>query len=156
MSIVSGASYGPNPNAIGITDVGANGFSFIDKLSYASSLPELEWAVAHNLTHEIMHAFGVGYHPDQTGNYLDAATATWSLLTSPSATLSPAAVQAIVAKNLGRNGDVSGAVGGELMIDGDQEILAPVPEPSTIALWGLAAAALAYHGRRRALRRRAA
>ena len=96
--------------------VGANGFGFIDKLSYASSVTDLEWAVAHNLTHEIMHTFGIGNHPDPTGDYLDAATATWSLLSSPSATLSPMAVQAIVAKNLGRNGDVSGEVWGELMV----------------------------------------
>jgi hypothetical protein len=157
MSIVSNTSYAPNPNAIGITDVGANGFSFIDKLSYASSVSELEWAVAHNLSHEIMHAFGVGYHPDETGAYLDAATATWSLLTNPGATLSPAALQAILDKNIGRNGSVSGSIGSEgLMIDGDQEILAPVPEPSTIAFWSLAATALLYHQRRRAMRRRAA
>src|SRR5262249_25693661 len=56
LSIVSGASYGPNANAIGITDVGQNGFGFIDKLSYASSLTDLEWAVAHNVSHELMHA----------------------------------------------------------------------------------------------------
>ena len=138
MSIVSGLSYGPNPNAVGITDVGANGFGFVDKLSYATAPDQLEWAVAHNITHELMHAFGVAVHHDQTGTYLDAATANWSVLTNPSAVLSPAAVADIVAHNVGRNGSSSSAVGGELL-DGDQEILAPVPEPTTIALWGLVA-----------------
>jgi hypothetical protein len=156
MSIVSGLSYGPNPNAIGITDVGANGFGFIDKLSYATTPDQLEWAVAHNITHELMHAFGVAVHHDQTGTYLDAATANWPLLINPSATLSPAAVADIVAHNVGRNVSSLSVAGGELL-DGDQEILAPIPEPSTIALWGLAATAGLLVGQRsRAIRRRAA
>jgi hypothetical protein len=138
LSVVSGLSYAPNPNAIGITDVGANGFGFIDKLNYATTPDQLEWAVAHNITHELMHAFGVAVHHDQTGDYLDAATAQWSLLTNPSATLSPAAVADIVAHNVGRSGSPYAGVGGE-MIDGDQEVLASVPEPSTIAIWALAA-----------------
>jgi hypothetical protein len=158
MSVVSGLSYAPNPNAIGITDVGNNGFSFIDKLNYASTPEDLEWAVAHNMAHELMHAFGVAVHHDQTGQYLDAASASWSLLTSPDASLSPAAVQDIIAHDIGRNGGVgSSGVGGEgLNIDGDEEILTPVPEPSTVALWGLAATALILHRRRRSQRRRAA
>ena len=155
MSIASGLYYSPNPNAIGITDVGANGFGFIDKLSYATTPDQLEWAVAHNITHELMHAFGVAVHHDQTGTYLDAATASWSVLTNPSAVLSPAAVADIVAHNVGRNGSSSSAVGGELL-DGDQEVLAPVPEPTTIALWGLVATGgLVLRQRRRGLRRRA-
>jgi len=155
LSIVSGLSYGPNPNAIGITDVGANGFGFIDKLSYATTPDQMEWAVAHNITHELMHAFGVAVHHDQTGTYLDAATASWSVLTNPSSVLSPAAVADIVAHNVGRNGSTSSVVGGELL-DGDQEILAPVPEPATIALWGLVATGgLVLRQGRWGLRRRA-
>jgi hypothetical protein len=138
LSIASGLSYAPNPDAIGITDVGANGFSFIDKLSYGTTPDQLEWAVAHNITHELMHAFDVAVHHDQTGTYLDAATASWSVLTNPSSVLSPAAVADIEAHNIGRNGSTSSVVGGELL-DGDQEILAPVPEPATIAIWGLVA-----------------
>src|SRR5262249_51245370 len=60
LSVVAGTSYTANPDAIGITDVGRNGFSFIDKLTYANSVDQLEWAVAHNVTHELMHAFGGG------------------------------------------------------------------------------------------------
>jgi hypothetical protein len=147
LSVVSGLSYAPNPNAVGITDVGASGFSFIDKFAYATTPDQLEWAVAHNVTHELMHAFGVAVHHDQTGNYLDAATAQWSLLTDPNATLSSAAVQDIIAHNIGRNGSNSLATGAEL-IDGDEEILATVPEPATIAFWGLATAGLLIARRR--------
>ena len=39
LSVVSGASYNANPNAIGITDVGNDGFSFIDKFGQAQELP---------------------------------------------------------------------------------------------------------------------
>src|SRR5205823_4240354 len=73
ISIASGLSYGDNPNAIGITDVGHSGFGFIDKLNYANNESDLAWAVAHNVSHELMHAFGLSTHPDQTGNYIDAA-----------------------------------------------------------------------------------
>ena len=37
LSVVSGLSYPANSNAIGITDVGHNGFGFIDKLKYATT-----------------------------------------------------------------------------------------------------------------------
>jgi hypothetical protein len=44
--------------------VGGNGFSFIDKLSYATTPDQLAWAVAHNVAHELMHSFGVAIHPE--------------------------------------------------------------------------------------------
>lgn len=151
LSVVSGTSYGPNPNAIGITNVGSNGFSFIDKLSYGNSLNELEWAVAHNVSHELMHAFGVSAHDDQSGEFLDAATAKWEMLTSPSTRFSDAAIADIKAKAFAPNS--SGFMGG-LQLDGDLEILAaPVPEPATWAVWGLAVSAAAVY-RRRQLRRK--
>jgi hypothetical protein len=142
ISIVSGVDYGPNPGAIGITDVGHNGFSFVDNLSYANNLTDLEWAVAHNMTHELMHAFGVAQHDDQTGNYLDTATASWPLLINPGTTLSPQSVNDILAHGLGRNLSAIGGASGE-MIDGDQMLASPVPEPSTLALWMLAGTAVA-------------
>ena len=149
LSVVSGVSYGPNSNAIGITDVGGNGFSFIDKLNLASNVTDLEWAVAHNISHELMHAFGIGYHPDQTGQYIDAADATWSILTSPDTKFSPLATQVISATGYGVNTGVSSASGLE-KIDGDQEILAaPVPEPATLALWSVALTGIVVHARRR-------
>ncbi len=140
LSVVSGASYGPNPNAIGITDVGNSGFGFIDKLNYGNNINSLEWAVAHNVSHELMHSFGVGKHPDTTGNYIDAATASWDLLTNANSTFSPDAVTAIKATNFGNLAGSSslGAQGLAQNVDGNQEILAaPVPEPATLLIWGL-------------------
>jgi hypothetical protein len=150
LSVVSNTSYGSNPNAIGITDVGNNGFGFIDKLQYANSLDQLEWAVAHNVSHELMHAFGVGVHHDTTGQYLDSASASWSLLTDPSTTFSQAAIDDIRSKNFSPNS--IGTTGAQL-IDGDQEILAaPVPEPATVLLWGVALGGLLTQRRRLARR----
>jgi hypothetical protein len=149
LSVVSGVSYGPNSSAIGITDVGGSGFSFIDKLSYANNVTDLEWAVAHNISHELMHAFGIGYHPDQTGQYIDAGDASWSLLTSPNTKFSPLATQVISATGFGVNTGASSATGLE-KIDGDQEILAaPVPEPATFALWTFALAGIVLVNHRR-------
>jgi hypothetical protein len=108
---------------------------------------DLEWALAHNIAHELMHAFGVATHPDQTGNYLDAAVASWSLLTSPNATFSPAAVQDILGNDYGRDG-ARGTPGAELL-DGDLKALAqPVPEPATLALWVCLGTAAWAAGRR--------
>jgi hypothetical protein len=143
MSVVSGAAYPSNPDAIGITTVGANGYSFIDKLAYATTPDQLTWAVAHNLSHELMHALGVANHPDTTGNYLDAATATWSMLIDPNTKFSPAAVQLLsqLLATAGSAGGPSSLPGAQFMkgmgIDGAQILETPVPEPSTIALWTL-------------------
>jgi hypothetical protein len=149
LSVVSGTSYGGNPDAVGITDVGNNGFSFIDKLPYAQSVEQLQWAVAHNVSHELMHAFGVSQHDDQTGNYLDSAVARWEMLTDPNAQFSPQAIADIQATGFGPN---SAGLLGAQVIDGAMELLspAPVPEPATIALWGLAAAAVIAQRRRTA------
>jgi hypothetical protein len=114
LSVVSGASYPSNPNAIGITDVGANGFGFIDKLAYATNPDQLEWAVAHNISHELMHALGVAIHADQTGTYLDSATATWQMLIDPNTKFSPQAVQLMLAAN-GGSGMTSASLGAELI-----------------------------------------
>ena len=160
ISVVSGLSYGANASAIGITDVGHNGFGFIDKLDYATTPDQLAWAVAHNVAHELMHAFGIGIHPDQTGQYIDAATATWGLLTDPNATFSPAAASLIISTNYGSTplpGGPSGTGSAETLrgqVDGDQEILA-VPEPTTVAGWSLVVAGLFYR-RSRSTRRNAA
>jgi hypothetical protein len=148
ISVVSGTTYPSNAGVIGITDVGNNGFSFIDNLKYAQAgqITDLEWALAHNISHELMHAFGVAVHHDQTGQYLDTASATWSLLTNPNSIFSPAAVADIQAH---LSGAVSASGTGAEVIDGDQKILAqPVPEPSTIALWALGAIGVVVRYRR--------
>ena len=143
LSVVSGASYPSNPGAIGITDVGANGYSFIDKLAYATTPDQLAWAVAHNISHELMHALGVANHPDTTGNYIDAASATWQLMTDPNAKFSPEAVQ-LMSQLLatGVSSNSLSAPGAQLFhglnIDGAQLLETPVPEPATIGIWTVA------------------
>ena len=171
LSVVSGASYAQNTNAIGITDVGANGFGFIDKLGYTTDPHQLALAVAHNVSHELMHAFGVAAHHDQTGQYLDSATASWSQLSDPNTTFSPAAAQDIATHLANANQPVSAALLGleGLNPDGHQKgcqcllcqkgyqlELGPqsVPEPTTIAAWSLIAGAGLFY--RRAGSRRAA
>lgn len=167
MSVVSGAYYGPNPDAIGITQVGDSGFSFIDKLNYASDPDELSSAVAHNVAHELMHALGVGTHPDATGDYIDSATADWKLLTDPDAKFSPSAVALL--KSAMANGADSRGLGAEMFKSrraaghrhafheiGGEAILAdatPVPEPATVVVWTLTllgGVALHRRGRRAA------
>jgi hypothetical protein len=148
LSVVSGVSYPSNPNAIGITTVGGNGFGFIDKLAYATTPDQLAWAVAHNVSHELMHALGVGTHPDTTGTYLDAATANWSMLIDPNAKFSPDAVQLIQAAMSGSDSSSGG-------IEGAQLLEAPVPEPATIAIWTISALGGIIMVRRKSARRAA-
>jgi len=60
ISLVSNTSSASLANAIGMTQVGSNGFSFIDHIApSAQSLDQLEWITAHNISHELMLAFGV-------------------------------------------------------------------------------------------------
>jgi len=152
ISVVSNTTNGSDPNAIGMTEVGGNGFSFIDKLASLNlNVNQLEWAVAHNIAHELMHAFGIGEHPDQTGTYIDAASASMSVLTDPNTTFSPTAVALIKATDYGVN--VSGTTSGaENLAPGASSQATPVPEPSTILAWGfsLAVAGIAMNRKNRA------
>jgi hypothetical protein len=175
LSVASGLAAQSNPNAIGLTQVSGNGFSFIDKLSYATSPDQLAWAVAHNVAHELMHAFGVSTHPDQTGTYLDSATATWNMLIDPNTKFSPQAVQLMLA-NMGGASGISSSLGAELLtlskhpancqcqfcqslrklgINASQILEAAVPEPATIALWSIAALGGIVTVRRNSARRAA-
>jgi hypothetical protein len=140
LSVVSNTSYGLNPGAIGITDIGGNGFTLMDKLAYANSPDELATAVAHNVTHELMHAFGVGIHPDSTGEYLDTSAASWALLTDPKAALSPEASR-LVQSNLDFTHNARSLAGMPIYSDGGatdgQQLVQPVPEPATLVSWGV-------------------
>ena len=133
-----------------MTQVGANGFSFIDKIaSSAQSLDQLEWIVAHNISHELMLAFGVPENYDTTGNYIDAKVANWSMMVSPSATFSPAAAQAISQALASQDPAGTGS-----MLGAQEFPPAAVPEPTTLAIWGLAAAGLVIARRRQSARNR--
>jgi hypothetical protein len=142
LSVASGLLDPSDPNAIGLTTLGGNGFSFIDKLNYATNPTGLAWAVAHSISHELMHAFGTGYHPDG-GSSIDAASATWSTLTDPNTQFGPAATRLLLASQYGTLGGSSGlGVGAQLLnhegtkVDGDMELLAvPAPEPAAVAIW---------------------
>ncbi len=139
LSLVSGSTSNTTPGVIGMTQVGGSGFSFIDQEAKAAqTLDQLESIVAHNISHELMLAFGVGENYDQTGNYIDARNANWSMMVSPNATFSSAAAQALQAAISGNTTTASTVQGAQVMN------AQPVPEPTTVAFWlvGLSAAAL--------------
>lgn len=155
ISVVSGASYGALQEAAGITAMNGDGFSFIDKLNGAGSINDLEWAVAHNVAHELLHAFDVPHH-DTTGQYLDAAVANWDLMLDPNTKFSAAAVTDLQSKLSGVTNsyasapDTYGFFGQELAGSTSMAQIVqpqPVPEPATIAIWTIAAG-LAYVVRR--------
>ncbi|HWE36570.1 MAG TPA: hypothetical protein VG406_08390, partial [Isosphaeraceae bacterium] len=131
LSLVSNTVPTALPTAVGMTDVGANGFSFIDQeAKSAANLDQLAWIVAHNISHELMLAFGVGENYDTTGNYVDARNANLAMMIDPSSTFSPAAAaalnQAIAAE------EAAGTTAAQVL--GAQT----VPEPGTAAVWVVA------------------
>ena len=145
LSVVSGSPSDQNPNAVGLTDVGRSGYSFIDKLGNVQSTDQLALVVGHNVAHELMHAFGIGGHPDTTGAFIDSGTASWDLLSNPNATFSPAAVQQLLAKNFS-DAAPSGVLGAQTTAGHPIGCACPfcsgrllgaqtVPEPATLALW---------------------
>lgn len=153
ISVVSGTTFPGNPNAAGIADVGGSGFTFLDQFIYANNLDQLEWAVAHNVSHELMHDFGVGHH-DTTGQYLDSGVTNWSTLINPNAVFSPAAVSDLLSHNFRVPLNSMWATSSGEMIGNAPDIdtstfAAPVPEPSALALWGLGGLGLAVVRRTR-------
>jgi hypothetical protein len=158
LSVVSNTSYAQNPDAIGITDMGNDGFSFIDKLSYARNVDQLQWAVAHNVAHELMHAFNVEHH-DKTGQFLDAAVASWDTLIDPATVFGPEAVQDLLSQNFRSRFTPAGVFGAQGLEHATGTLLiapSPVPEPTTWLAWGLAVAPAIVYRSRRARRTRAA
>ena len=140
LSLVSNTTSNTTPGVIGMTQIGASGFSFIDQeAQFARTLNQLEWIVAHNISHELMLAFGVGENYDQTGNYIDARNANWAMMVDPNATFSQAAAQALQAALASSN--TTGTTGVQ-----DAQVIGPqpVPEPTTVACWlaGLSTAAV--------------
>ncbi|MBI1323118.1 PEP-CTERM sorting domain-containing protein [bacterium] len=165
ISVVSGASYGGDANVAGITVMNGDGFSFIDKLDKAANVDDLEWAVARNVAHEMLHAFNVGHH-DTSGHYLDAAVANWDMLIDKNTKFSDSAIADLRTQIAGGIADspVQGIGNFAQHIEasttcahciaaqrlGAQSIDAqPVPEPATIALWLAGAGLLVRHHRNR-------
>jgi len=139
LSLVSNTTSNTTPGVIGMTQIGASGFSFIDQeAKSAQTLDQLQWIVAHNLSHELMLSFGVGENYDQTGNYIDARNASWAMMVSPNSTFSQAAAEALQSA-LSANSTGTTGIQGAQLINGQT-----VPEPTTVACWlaGLATAAL--------------
>lgn len=140
ISVVSNTTSSSLPSAIGMTQVGGNGFSFIGvSAPSAQTLDQLEWIVAHNISHELMLAFGVPEKYDTTGSYLDAKMANFSMMVNPNATFSPAAAQAIIQALASQNGTSSSSQLGAQGLNGGAS---SVPEPTTVVIWALAATAL--------------
>ena len=125
LSLVANVSSAPFPGAIGTTDLGANGFSFIDPMAQAAqSVDQLEWIVAHNMSHELMLAFGVGENYDKTGNYIDARNANLSMLLNPDATFSTSAAKAIA--------EQLGPVGIRQVIEPGAQAITPMAAPGAL------------------------
>jgi hypothetical protein len=138
ISLVSNTGSASLASAIGMTQVGGNGFSFIDQIAHsAQNLNQLEWLVAHNISHEMMLALGVPENYDQTGAYVDSKVANWSMMVNPNSTFSPAAAQALLAAIQNQNTSASSQLGAQAL----NSPLTAAPEPTTIALWALAATA---------------
>lgn len=146
LSLVSLSQAQALPNAIGMTDVGGNGLSFLDQQAPAAhSLSQLEWIAAHNIAHELMLSFGVRENYDATGNFLDARNAFWTMMVDPSAKFSPAAIDAInqaLAQTTADTGQPS-----PQLIDAR-----PVPEPGALAVWCAVTLSLVIGVRRRTAR----
>jgi len=150
LSLVSNTNAKLDKTAIGMTEVGGSGFSFIDNIApSAMSLKQLEWITAHNISHELMLAFGVTESYDTSGNYIDARNANMSMMVSPDSTFSPAAAQALLTKDFDSNVDTN--MQGAQLIDPQ-----PVPEPATLAFWTLTTAALTITRRNRSRRMKTA
>ncbi len=128
LSVVSGTTSAWGP-VLGLTNIGGNGFDFIDQAAkVSSSVSQLEWVVAHNISHELMLAFGVPENYDQTGNYIDARDANLSMMLNPNATFSQSAAQALLAQNFLNSNEATQ--------QGPQYVGAQtVPEPATLVAW---------------------
>ncbi len=134
MSVVSN-TVNPNlGNAIGMTNLGGNGFHFIDNSATAArSVDQLEWIVAHNVAHELMLAFGVPETHDQSGNTVNSTMGQLAMFLNPKATFSKGAVQDLLSKDFLAQDSLS--------LTSSPQLIDPatVPEPTTLVLWGLGA-----------------
>ncbi|MFO0960240.1 MAG: hypothetical protein U0800_22835 [Isosphaeraceae bacterium] len=154
ISVIGGATYDGSRDILGMTYVGGSGYSYMDNFQNGviDSRDKLETALARNISHELMHAFGGG-HVHDSGLWVDSATTTWDNLVSPDPNanvFSTEAANNITAllngtKTLDTGALASGEhVDGHIIngrhADGQQIAASPVPEPSTWIVFGLVAA----------------
>ena len=150
LSIVSGAYYPDNPEAIGIADIGGDGFTLIDNFENVDSIDDLKVAVANNVSHELMHVFGVGHH-DDSGGVIDSARPDWSVLTDENAAFSAEAVAELAAVDFQDRWDDDLRTAGLQTTAHlhDAEATHVTPEPTTVALWAFALVGCAWTSRGR-------
>lgn len=143
LSVVSGATAVDNPEAIGIADIGGDGFTFLDNFNpdFIDTFGELKTAVANNISHELMHAFGVDFH-DEAGDTIDSGRIAWNNLTSDDLSFSQDAVSLLESADFQKRWDMQLA-SHQLASHGQgcschqfADSFA-TPEPTTIALWGI-------------------
>ena len=155
LSVVSGALAESNPGAIGIADIGGDGLTFLDnfKSSAIDSINDLETAVANNISHELMHAFGIDHH-DPSGTTIDSGSVAWDLLTDPSLSFSAEAASSLASSSFQSRWDDHALAGLQVAHPPGchcqmHAAAMATPEPSTVILWAFALAGGAWSGRRR-------
>jgi len=152
LSVVSGASNPQNPGAIGITDIGNNGYSFIDKsgpprIRTSSPRPSAITWPTNSCTPSAWPII-----PRPTAPMWMPLRPSFPICSDPSTGFSPAAASLLSTLNFQATGQSITAGNGSQMIDGNQVLVpevSPVPEPSTIALWTLAGFLVVAHRRRK-------
>ena len=134
ISLVSNTSSASLSDAIGMTQVGKNGFSFIDHITPSSqSLDQLQWIVAHNIAHELMLALGVTENYDQTGKLCRLEDGELVDDGQPELDVQSGRVSGP------RSGPCPENNGDSAYQLGAQVLPPAVPEPATLALWASAA-----------------
>ena len=92
-----------------------------------------------------MLAFGVPENFDTTGNYIDSKLANWAMMVNPNSTFTTDASQAI---NQALASQTQTDSTGQLGAQAFDPSPAAIPEPTTVAMWGLAAIVLVVSRRR--------
>ncbi|QDV33922.1 hypothetical protein [Tautonia plasticadhaerens] len=154
LSVVSGALAKDNTQAIGLADIGGDGFTFLDNFDTAAidSVDDLETAVANNISHELMHTFGVDFH-HESGETIDSGTIPWDLLTDEDLAFSGDAVALLSSADFQGRWDDLTLAGAQLPSHGQGCSCHPngahaTPEPATLAMWAITLLGASWSGRR--------